>query len=103
MLHADQRVAKYALRIWGSRCLTAKIAGETTVGLTVTTRKTIFSGESPDLAVEAQEQQHDEEQDGPQGRQGHHGHSFGVSDEGQAGTWKQNIVGMGGKGSGAWN
>lgn len=44
MLHAAQRVAKKALRIWGSRCLTAKIAGETTVGLTVTTRKTIFYG-----------------------------------------------------------
>lgn len=80
----------------------SKIAGETTVGLTVSSSKTVFSGRNPDLAVEAQEQQHDEEQDGPQGRQGHHGHSFGVSYEGQAGTWKQNIVGMGERG-GDWN
>lgn len=64
--------------------------------------KNCFLWENPDLAVEAQEQQHDEEQDGPQGRQGHHGHSFGVSYEGQAGTWKQNIVGMGERG-GDWN
>lgn len=64
----------------------------------MTTRENYFLWENPDLAVEAQEQQHDEEQDGPQGRQGHHGHSFGVGDEGQAGTWKQNTVGMGGGG-----
>lgn len=51
--------------------------------------------ENSDLAVEAKEQQHDEEEDGPQGRQRHHGHSFGVSYEGQAGTWGKTERGRG--------
>lgn len=51
--------------------------------------------ENSDLAVEAKEQQHDEEEDGPQGRQRHHGHSFGVSYEGQAGTWERTQRGRG--------
>lgn len=44
MLRADQRVTKYVLRIWGSRCPTAKIAGEPTAALTGTGSKTIFPG-----------------------------------------------------------
>lgn len=51
--------------------------------------------ENSDLAVEAKEQQHDEEQDGPQGRQRHHGHSFGISYEGQTGTWGKTERGRG--------
>ena len=54
--------------------------------------------ENTDLAVEAQKQQHDKEEDGPEGWHRHHGHSFGVGDEGQARTWKENIKGDGEKG-----
>lgn len=92
-LHADQRVTKYVLRIWGGGANGWPGGGRF---------KTDFPWEGPDLAVEAQQQQHDEEQDGPQGRQGHHGHSFGVSYEGQAGTCKRNIGGMGERG-GDWS
>lgn len=54
--------------------------------------------ENTDLAVEAQKQQHDKEEDGPEGWHRHHGHSFGVGNEGQARTWKENTEGRGGKG-----
>lgn len=49
------------------------------------------------LAVKSQQQQHDKEQDGPECWHWHHGHSFGVRNEGQAGTWWEIEGGRGGE------
>lgn len=40
------------------------------------------------LAVKPQENNHDEEEGGPQWRERHHAHSAGVSNEGQAWTYR---------------